>query len=99
MERAQAKKTVEHLRETLLRHDYLYYGLAQPEISDTEYDRLMKQLEALETQFPDLATPESPTQRVGGVLVGGFQTVPHRTPMLSLSNTYNENRCSSGTTG
>ena len=91
MERAEAKKTAASLRESIIHHDYLYYVQAQPEISDTEYDKLMKQLENLEKQFPDLVTSDSPTQRVGGMLEGGFQSVKHRTPMLSLSNTYNEN--------
>jgi DNA ligase (NAD+) len=91
MDRAQAKKEIEKLREQILHHDYLYYVLAQPEVSDTDYDRLYKQLQNLEKQFPDLINPDSPTQRVGGELVGGFQPVRHRTPMLSLDNTYNEN--------
>jgi len=91
MDRQQAKKEIEKLRETLSHHDYLYYVLAQPEISDSEYDRLYKQLQALEKQFPDFITPDSPTQRVGGELTGGFATVGHRVPMLSLDNTYNEN--------
>src|SRR5438046_3010970 len=91
MDKAQARKEIERLREQILHHDYRYYVLAQPEISDTEYDLLYKQLESLEKQFPDLVTRDSPTQRVGGQLVGGFQPVRHRTPMLSLDNTYNEN--------
>src|SRR4051812_44877638 len=91
MDRTAAKKEIDRLRETLARHDYLYYVLAQPEISDTEYDRLYKQLQALEKQYPDLIISDSPTQRVGGQLVGGFKSVRHRVPMLSLDNTYNEN--------
>ena len=79
------------MREKILQHDYLYYVQAQPEISDLEYDQLMKRLEALEKEFPDLITPDSPTQRVGNELVGGFQTVKHHVPMLSLDNTFNEN--------
>jgi DNA ligase (NAD+) len=91
MERSEAKKTIAQLREQILHHDYRYYVLAQPEISDTEYDKLYKQLVNLEKQFPDLITRDSPTQRVGGTLEGGFQTYQHRIPMLSLDNTYNEN--------
>jgi DNA ligase (NAD+) len=91
MDRAEAKKAIQELREQILQHDYRYYVLAQPEISDTDYDRLYRQLVDLEKHFPDLVTPESPTQRVGSELVGGFPTVKHRAPMLSLDNTYNEN--------
>src|SRR5688572_583133 len=91
MERSEAKKLIQDLREKLSRHDHLYYVLAQPEISDQDYDRLYRLLGDLEKQFPDLITPESPTQRVGNELVGGFQTVKHLTPMLSLDNTFNEN--------
>lgn len=91
MDKSQARKTIESLREQLLQHDYLYYVMAQPEISDQDYDRLLRQLESLEKDYPEWITPESPTQRVGGILVGGFQPVPHRAPMLSLANTYNEN--------
>ena len=91
MDKSAAKKEIERLREAIAHHDYRYYVLAQPEISDTEYDRLYKQLAALEKQFPDFIIPDSPTQRVGGQLVGGFKPVRHRAPMLSLDNTYNEN--------
>ena len=91
MERAEAKKAVQELREKILQHDYLYYVLAQPEISDQDYDKLYRQLVDLEKHFPDLVSPESPTQRVGGQLAGGFQTVKHRVPMLSLDNAFNEN--------
>jgi DNA ligase (NAD+) len=91
MEKVEAKKAIEKLREGIHHHDYRYYVLAQPEISDTEYDRMMKQLSSLEKQFPELITADSPSRRVGGQLVGGFQTAKHRVPMLSLDNTYNEN--------
>ncbi len=77
------------LRKLLDRHNYLYYVEARPEISDREYDRLMKELEALEAAHPELVTPDSPTQRVGGLPVEGFATVTHRVPMLSIDNTYN----------
>jgi DNA ligase (NAD+) len=91
MDKATARKEIQKLREQIGHHDYRYYVLAQPEIADTEYDRLYKQLQSLEKQFPELTTSDSPTQRVGGQLVGGFQPARHRTPMLSLDNTYNEN--------
>ncbi len=91
MERSEAKKIVQELREKILQHDYLYYVLAQPEISDPDYDRLYRQLVDMEKRFPDLVTPDSPTQRVGNELVGGFQTAKHLAPMLSLDNAFNEN--------
>jgi DNA ligase (NAD+) len=91
MEKADAKKSIDQLRTQILHHDYRYYVLADPEVSDTEYDKQYRQLVDLEKRFPDLITPDSPTQRVGGALVEGFEPVKHRVPMLSLSNTYNEN--------
>jgi DNA ligase (NAD+) len=77
------------LRKQLDRHNYLYYVDARPEISDREFDRLMKELEELEATHPELVTPDSPTRRVGGAPVEGFATVKHRVPMLSIDNTYN----------
>ncbi len=91
MEKAEAKKKIEALRQTIHQHDYRYYVQAQPEISDVEYDRLMKELINQEKAFPELITPDSPSQRVGGILEEGFAPVKHRVPMLSLDNTYNEN--------
>ncbi len=85
------RKRIEQLQKELLDHDYRYYVLADPVISDEEYDRLMRELIELEEQYPDLRTPESPTQRVGGEPTKEFPTVTHTRPMLSLSNTYNEN--------
>jgi DNA ligase (NAD+) len=81
-----AKHEIEELRDQLRHHEYLYYVLDQPEISDAAYDRLMKRLEALEAAHPELVTPDSPSVRVGGVPREGFQTVQHRRPMLSLDN-------------
>ena len=81
---------IEQLRELITRYDYEYYSLAQPSISDYEYDMLMKELEELEQDHPDLITPTSPTQRVSGQPTKEFPTVAHKTPMLSLANTYNE---------
>lgn len=91
MDKSEGKKQIEQLRQKLLHHDHAYYVLAASEISDQEYDRMYRQLLDLEKQFPELVTPDSPSQRVGGTIVGGFPTVRHRTSMLSLDNTYNEN--------
>ena len=85
-----AEKKIEALREKIRRHEYLYYVLDQPEISDAEFDKLMGQLKDLEAEHPSLITPDSPTQRVGGKPREGFVKVPHSSPMLSLDNTYNE---------
>jgi DNA ligase (NAD+) len=79
----------EELRRQINHHNYLYYVEAKPEISDREYDFLLKELEALEAAHPELVTPDSPTQRVGGQPLDGFTTVRHRLPMLSIANTYN----------
>ncbi|MBI4395719.1 MAG: NAD-dependent DNA ligase LigA [Elusimicrobia bacterium] len=82
------KHEMERLRRELHRHNRLYYVEAQPEISDAEYDRLMKRLQDLEAGHPELITPDSPTQRVGEKPVEGFPQVRHAVPMLSLDNTY-----------
>src|SRR5258705_2951425 len=81
---------IEKLREQLRYHEHLYYVLDQPRISDAEYDALMRQLQELETKHPEFASPDSPTQRVGGKPREGFIKVRHSSPMLSLDNTYNE---------
>ncbi len=81
---------IERLREILRHHEYQYYVLDQPEISDQEYDDLMRRLRALEEAHPELVTPDSPTQRVGGKPREGFVKVAHSTPMLSLDNALNE---------
>jgi DNA ligase (NAD+) len=86
----QATERMEQLRDEIRKHDQLYYDEAAPIISDREYDRLYKELVDLETQFPDLVTPHSPTQRVGGKPLKAFEQVPHLIPMLSLDNTYSE---------
>ena len=78
------------LRADIRRHDRLYYVEARPEIADAEYDRLLRQLADLETAHPELITPDSPTQRVGGAVASDFQPVKHAVPMLSLDNTYTE---------
>lgn len=84
------KEQIEALREQLHRHNYNYYVLNAPEISDMEFDRMMRELQDLEEAHPELADPNSPTQRVGSDLNQEFVQVPHRYPMLSLANTYNK---------
>jgi hypothetical protein len=79
---------IQELREQIRRHDYYYYVLNAPRISDAAYDRLLRELEELEQQHPELVTPDSPTQRVGGRPQPEFLTVEHRVPMLSLSNAF-----------
>jgi DNA ligase (NAD+) len=86
MTRADALQRISELREQIHHHDYLYYSQARPEISDAEYDALMRELRELEAAFPDLVTPDSPTQRVAGQPVDAFRPVEHRAAMLSLDN-------------
>jgi len=88
MEKREAKKAIERLRGEIRHYDRLYYVENKPAVSDREYDTLMKRLEKLEGEFPDLATPDSPTQRVGGEPLKEFPPVKHLTPMLSMDNTY-----------
>ena len=83
-------KKIESLREKIRHHEYLYYVIDNPEISDSEFDKLMQQLRGLEAEHPELITSDSPTQRVGGKPREGFVKLPHSSPMLSLDNTYNE---------
>jgi len=84
------EKKIEVLREKISHHEYLYYVLDNPEISDQEFDRLMQQLKDLEAENPSLITSDSPTQRVGGKPREGFVKIRHSSPMLSLDNTYSE---------
>jgi DNA ligase (NAD+) len=81
---------IESLRGEIRHHEYRYYVLDDPEITDAEFDRLMNELKKLEAAHPELITPDSPTQRVGGKPREGFVKVPHSIPMLSLDNAYNE---------
>ena len=90
MEEKEAAKRLRELRGEIRKHDRLYYEEAAPVISDREYDRLYRELVDLEKQFPDLVTPDSPTQRVGGKPLEAFAQIQHRVPMLSLDNTYSE---------
>ncbi|HQR60464.1 MAG TPA: NAD-dependent DNA ligase LigA [Methylophilaceae bacterium] len=78
------------LRDQIIRHDYLYYVLDAPEVPDSEYDRLFRELQELEAEYPELASPDSPTQRVGGQPAGEFAGIIHSMPMLSLNNAFEE---------
>ena len=84
------KQRIEQLRQELHEHNYRYYVLNQPVIGDQEFDLMMHELQDLEARHPEMADPNSPTQRVGSDLQTGFRQVAHRYPMLSLANTYNE---------
>jgi DNA ligase (NAD+) len=84
----QAEARISELRAEIEQHDYLYYVLDAPTIPDAEYDRMMRELQALEAEYPALISADSPTQRVGGEPLEGFATVRHRTPMLSLGNAF-----------
>jgi DNA ligase (NAD+) len=83
-----ARLRVDELRQALARHNHLYYVLDAPELSDSAYDALFRELEALEREYPALANPDSPTQRVGAAALDAFAQVRHRQPMLSLSNAF-----------
>lgn len=87
---AAIQKEIESLREELWRHNRLYYVEATPEISDLEFDKLLKKLEQLELDNPEYDSPESPTHKVGGEPIGDFATIVHRVPMLSIDNAYEE---------
>lgn len=89
-EKTLVAERIRVLTEQLNQHNYNYYVLDQPAISDFEFDQLLEELIKLETAFPDLLSPESPSQRVGGQITKEFKAVKHRFPMLSLSNSYNE---------
>ena len=90
MDKQQAKEKIDALKEVLNQYGYEYYVLDQPTVPDAEYDAKLKELEELEEKFPEFITPDSPTQRVGGTLLEGFEKARHRVPMLSLSNAFNE---------
>ncbi len=84
------KEQIEELRGRIQRHDYLYYVLSRPEVGDREYDRLFAELKKLEQAYPELISPDSPTQRVSGQPLEGFKTVRHAVAMLSIDNTYSD---------
>lgn len=88
MDKDQAAERIAQLSKELEHHNHLYYVEARPVISDQAFDFLLKELETLEARWPELASPNSPTRRVGGDITKEFPTVPHRWPMLSLSNSY-----------
>ena len=83
------KKRIKELRSLIEKHNYHYYVLDNPIVSDGEWDNLFKELERIEQQYPELAEKNSPTQRVGTTPIDNFETIKHRTPMLSLSNAMN----------
>ncbi|GIW75729.1 MAG: hypothetical protein KatS3mg104_0792 [Phycisphaerae bacterium] len=89
MDLTEVKSRIDLLRREINHHNELYYQQARPEISDFDYDKLIQELIQLETQYPELLTPDSPTQRVGGAPIDGFKTIEHRVPMYSIDNTYN----------
>ena len=86
----EAAEKVRALRAEIERDNYAYYVLDAPSVPDAEYDRLFRELQALEAQHPELVSPESPTQRVGAQPAPEFTQVTHRTPMLSLANAFSE---------
>ncbi len=90
MDKRQAERKIEQLRSEIRHHDHLYYVLDKPTISDQAYDKLFRELEDLEKDFPGLITADSPTQRVGGEPSDKFTTITHKTPLLSLDNVMNE---------
>ncbi len=85
-----AQQQIDKLRDEIRQHDYAYYTLAQPTISDFDYDKLMRQVIELETRHPELKTIDSPSARVGGEAIDKFKSIEHREPMMSIDNTYNE---------
>ena len=90
MNKAALKTQYNQLKENLLQHNYNYHVLDDPIISDGEYDKLFRELQSFETQYPELITPDSPTQQVGYAPLDEFQSFDHLQPMLSLSNVFNE---------
>jgi len=90
MKAASQNVDIDSLRDEIRRHEYRYYVLDDPEISDVEFDGLMNELKKLEAAHPELIAPDSPTQRVGGKPRDGFVKVAHSAPMLSLDNAYSE---------
>ena len=84
-----AKKRADELRQVINAHNHSYYVLDESTISDAEYDRLLQELRTLESDYPELLTADSPTQRVGGTPAAGFAQVTHSAPMLSLGNAFN----------
>lgn len=90
MDKSSAQSKVEKLRQKINHHNYLYYSQDNPKISDSEYDKLFKELKELEEKYPDLITDDSPTQRVGAAPLKSFTTVTHKVPLISLDNAFSE---------
>ena len=90
----ELRRRIESLRKTIRHHDRLYHTEGTSEISDHDYDALVKRLERLEADHPDLISPDSPTQRVGAEPLKAFATVAHTVPMMSIANTYNRGELS-----
>jgi len=90
MSSSQAQSEITKLRKELMHHAYRYYVLDDPEITDAEYDRMFRKLQALEEKFPELVTPDSPTQRVGAAPLDEFETETHTIPMVSLDNAFDD---------
>ncbi|MFC1719845.1 NAD-dependent DNA ligase LigA [Pseudomonadota bacterium] len=90
MNKEDAERRIGELRAEIDQHDYRYYVLDAPTVPDAHYDRLLRELQTLEAEFPELITPDSPTQRVGGTPLEGFVEVRHATPMLSLANAFSD---------
>ncbi|MDD4754223.1 MAG: NAD-dependent DNA ligase LigA [Desulfitobacteriaceae bacterium] len=89
MDKDEAKKRLAELRNEIVEHNKAYYVMDRPKISDAQYDKLLRELIKLEETYPDLVTPDSPSQRVGGKPAQGFRTIRHRAPLLSLGNAFN----------
>ena len=90
MNKPEAKKRIEELSKELEEHNHRYYVLSEPTISDYDFDMKLEELIRLEKDFPELLSPHSPSQRVGGTVTKEFKTVKNKYPMLSLSNSYSE---------
>src|SRR5271169_5244404 len=90
MSSSALQKKIDALREKIRHHEYLYYVLDKPELTDAEFDKLMNELKRIEAEHPEFVTPDSPTQRVGGKPREGFTKAKHSSPMLSLDNAYSE---------
>ncbi|HWY98509.1 MAG TPA: NAD-dependent DNA ligase LigA, partial [Bacteroidia bacterium] len=90
MDKKEAEKEIEKLSKEIEGHNYKYYALSRPSISDFEFDKLLEKLISIEKQFPELVKPDSPSQRVGGSITKEFKQVKHKYPMISLANTYSE---------
>src|SRR4030067_2162497 len=90
LSKAAARRRISELRQVIEHHNYRYYALDDPEVSDAAYDRLVRELRDLEGRFPEYITPDSPTQRVGAPPAQAFAAVRHRQPMLSLANAFDQ---------